>query len=623
MQLNHFNKWAKRAIALISDTVTIVISMLGALWLSTNASEVFIPLPAVIKIIMIQCSMYIYCGLYRGIWRFASIPDLIRILRTVILGTAFNLILLRIDNITIPINICINYILLMIILLSASRILFRWYRDYFKLYFKGQRVLVVGAGSAGEGLIRDLYRSSLIHQYIPVAFVDDNVSRHGSEVHGVRVLGACERIPEFVIQHQIDLILIAIPSASSKQLRQLVNYCEKSKAPFRTLPSLKNITDGVVKVSSLRSILLEDLLGREVVNHDNDNLKSFLTDSTILITGGGGSIGAELCRQVCEFNPKKLIIVDHSEFNLYTIDMELQKSAAHIQIHAHLCNITDRIEMQKLFVSYRPDFVFHVAAYKHVPLIENHLRVSMYNNIIGTQIVSELADRYAVKTFALISTDKAVNPTSIMGATKRAAEIICQTLNKHSSTRFITVRFGNVLDSAGSVIPLFRKQLSNGGPITVTHPHITRYFMTIPEAAQLILQATAMQNQGEIFVLDMGEPINIRYLAEQMIKLSGKIIGQDIEIKYTGLRAGEKLHEELFHANEEMYETLHPKIKQAKVRSYDWQPITEIMTQMELACQHDDEGALMNLLTRLVPEYKKAEADVTDTVTKAKEFAFN
>ena len=469
-------------------------------------------------------------------------------------------------------------------------------------------MLVVGAGYAGEGIIRDLYRSAAINHYIPVAIVDDDVSRHGCEVQGVRVLGACKDIPHLVINHQIDLILIAIPSSSSKRMREIVKYCEKSNVAFRTLPGLKNIADGDVTVNALRDVLIEDLLGREQVNLDWDSIKDTIRDKIILVTGGGGSIGSELCRQLASLSPKKLIIVDNNEFNLYSIDMELNKTAAQNNIHAHLCSVTDKVGIQQLFEVYRPNLVFHVAAYKHLPLLETHLRVAMYNNIIGTKMLAQLAEKYQVKSFVLISTDKAVNPTSIMGATKRAAEIFCQNFNLYSSTRFMTVRFGNVLESAGSVIPLFRKQLKNGGPITVTHKEITRYFMTIPEASQLILQACTMHNQGDIFVLDMGEPINISYLAEQMIKLSGKIVGQDIDIEYTGLRAGEKLNEELFHHNENICETSHIKIKQAKVRQYDWIKLNNSMREIEVACNEADEEKLMQLLYSLVPEFAEYQA---------------
>ena len=611
--LNQLSKWTKRCIAFVFDTSATFIAWIGAIWLSSNAILNTVNLIAIKIAILIQCVCYILYGLYRGVWRFASIPDLVRILRAVLVATAITLVFLKLNNLYIPFKTYIIDVVLLVAILSGSRLLFRWSRDYPKFFPHSKRVLVVGAGSAGEALIRDLYRSSFMQHYLPVAFVDDDTMRHGSEVRGVRVVGACKDIAQIVREHTIELILIAIPSATSKRMREIVSYCEESNVPFRTLPGLKNIADGVVKINSLREIVLEDLLGREQVYHDSELIKSAIKNKTILVTGGGGSIGSELCRQICSHSPANLIIVDNSEFNLYCIDLEIQKKAHHTHLFSHLCSVTDKLGMQKIFNLYKPDLVFHVAAYKHVPLLESHIRAAMYNNIIGTKIVADLAEQTQVETFVLISTDKAVNPTSIMGATKRASEVYCQTFNLHSSTRFITVRFGNVLDSAGSVIPLFRQQLLNGGPITVTHPSISRYFMTIPEASQLILQATSMKHLGEIFVLDMGEPVNIRYLAEQMIKLSGKIVGQDIEIKYTGLRPGEKLYEELFHESENTYETTHPKIKQAKVRHYDWTKLTINLAAIQQAYEMQDENALLNLLRELVPEYKNNQHSETST----------
>lgn len=614
LRINNLNKWNKRCVAFLSDALATILSGFGATWLSSSFTLDNMNVTLIFNIFFIQCVTYILCGLYRGVWRFASIPDLIRIIRATFIGISLIIVYLNVKGISVPIKAYIIYVILLITILSGSRILFRWLRDYPRFFTQGKRVLVVGAGSAGEGLMRDLYRSSFIYQYLPVGLVDDDPTRHGCEVHGVRVLGACRDIPRIVNQHNIELILIAIPSVSSKRMREIVNYCEESKAPFRTLPSLKNIADGVVKISSLREILLDDLLGREQVNHDWGTIQSTIMNKTILVTGGGGSIGSELCRQICRFAPACLVIVDNSEFNIYTINLELHDKIPNTRICSHLCNITDQLEIEHIFNLYKPDIVFHVAAYKHVPLLETHIRVAMLNNIIGTKIVAELSDKFQVKTFVLISTDKAVNPSSIMGATKRASEIFCQTFNLHSSTKFITVRFGNVLDSAGSVIPLFRQQLLNGGPITVTHPNISRYFMTIQEAAQLILQATTMNDQGEIFVLDMGEAIKIQYLAEQMIKLSGKKAGHDIKIEYTGLRTGEKLYEELFHKNEKIYETFHPKIKQAKVRSYDWSKLISIVNRIEIACHEHDEKQLLSLLKSLVPEYM--ENGVIDTLAR-------
>lgn len=601
-------KWLKRSIAFLSDVWFTYFCWLGTGWLSSTPflkANTSILLLATLT--LAQSLVYLFCGLYRGVWRFASIPDLIRIIKSVFIGSGLSFFFLELNHVYLPVQTYVINIMLLLLILSGSRLLFRWLRDYKTYQLQGKRTLIVGAGNAGESLIRDLRRSQLAHQYQPVAIVDDDKAKHGCEVRGVRILGACKNIPKLVQKNNIELIFIAIPSADSKRMREIVRYCEESKLPFRTLPGLKHIADGNVSVNALREVLIDDLLGREQVNLDWQAISASIQNKTILVTGGGGSIGAELCRQIIQLSPKKLIILDNNEFNLYSIDMELKAKFKQAPIDVHLCNVTDYIDVELLFKTYKPELVFHVAAYKHVPLLETHIRAAIYNNIIGTKTIAEAAERHQVTSFVLISTDKAVNPSSIMGATKRASELFCQMLNQRSSVRFITVRFGNVLDSAGSVVPLFRSQLLKGGPLTVTHPDITRYFMTIPEASQLILQANTMENQGDIFVLDMGEPIKINYLAEQMIKLSGKVVGHDIDIIYTGLRPGEKLYEELFHEAENLCETSHPKIKQAKIRSIDWPSLLEILQNMEAAYKNYDDLGLKNLLCELVPEYQKGE----------------
>lgn len=600
--MDSINKWSKRGVAFASDFTMTGIALIGAKWLS-NSFTLRIHLLIFTTILFIQCFFYFACGLYRGVWRFASIPDLIRILRAVLLGVIAIFVLAKLVGIDFSIKMYLAYALLLLPFLAGPRLLYRWFRDYRHLLSLGKRVLVIGAGSAGEGIIRDLRRSPLNKKFLPIGLIDDDRRRRGCEVQGVRILGACKEISKVCNKHKVELILIAIPSADSVQMRQIVKYCEQSKVPFRTLPNIKDIADGTARVNSLREVLIEDLLGREQIQLDWKAIEHSITDRIILVTGGGGSIGSELCRQISQLKPRALIVVDNNEFNLYKIDLELRKNFQHITIYSHLCSVTDKIELTKIFTAHQPELIFHVAAYKHVPLLENHLRIAMHNNILGTQYVAELASTFQVKTFVLISTDKAVNPTNVMGATKRASEVFCQNYNRHSQTQFITVRFGNVLESTGSVIPLFRNQLINGGPLTVTHREISRYFMTIPEASQLILQAATMNKEGDIFVLDMGEPINIRYLAEQMIKLSGKVIGKDIEIQYIGLRPGEKLHEELFHQNEPIYDTAHPKIKRAKVRLYDWEKLKRINEEIETAYLSNDEIKLYNLLCELVPEY--------------------
>lgn len=605
------NNWRHRrnqCIAIVSDLTMIPCAWFAACWLFARLDCVK---PGILFfLIAIQGGSFFSYKLYRGIWRFASIPDVFRILRAVVIGTLVFYLYIQIKHILLEKAVFLNYAMLLTFFLCGSRITFRWLRDYRHLFNECQRVLIVGAGSAGESIVRDLLRSSH-KKYQAVAFVDDDIKLHGRDIHGVRVQGACDAIVNLVKKFRVQLILIAIPGANSTDMRRIVDYCEQAKIPFRTLPSFHDLADGRVNVNALREVLLEDLLGREQAELAWHQIRNAITDKVILVSGGGGSIGAELCRQIVLQAPKRLIIIENNEYNLYRVEQELRQRYPNLDLQCLLASVTDRIALQQIFMRYRPEYVFHTAAYKHVPMLEKQIRTAIFNNVIGTQVMVECANQYQVKKFVLISTDKAVNPANIMGATKRASEVFCQNMNFHSATKFITVRFGNVLDSAGSVIPLFREQLSQGGPLTVTHPEITRFFMTIPEASQLILQAASMGKGGEIYVLDMGEPIKIRYLAEQMIKLSGKTLGKDIEIHYTGLRPGEKLYEELFHAGEELLPTSHVKIRQAKVRRLDWIALSNIFAELEIACQQYDEAAMRALLDRLVPEYNDELANQT------------
>lgn len=595
------NKWKNRLIVFLLDTIATIISLFGAHWVLS--SYISLDFFTFFLLILTQCCIFVITGLYRGIWQFASIPDLVRILRAAILSVIACSAILIFSSPIIFSHFSIVYGLLLVSMLSGSRLLYRSLHELKIVFMKGKRTLIVGAGSAADSLIRDLKRSFSIYEYKPIAIVDDNPDKQGCEIQGIRVIGKTSDIQRLIVKKNIQFILIAIPSANSTQMRKIVNYCEASNIPFKTLPGLKAITDLNIKTSILREIQLEDLLGREETSYDIQRIQQLIFDKTILITGGGGSIGSELCRQIAQHKPKHLIIIDKHEYNLYEIELELQNHFPDVKVHAFLCCVTDRSQMKLIFQQYQPELVFHVAAYKHVPLLEKHVRSAMFNNIIGTQITAELADEFNVKSFVLISTDKAVNPSNIMGSTKRAAELCCQALNHISNTRYITVRFGNVLDSAGSVIPLFRRQIANGGPVTITHPDITRYFMTIPEAALLILQSVTINTDADIFVLDMGEPIKIQYLAEQMIKLSGKKLGEQIKIRYTGLRPGEKLYEELFYGNEILCHTEYPKIKQAKAAWNDHIELNNLLKDILHSYYAHDEAKLKALLCKIVPSY--------------------
>jgi FlaA1/EpsC-like NDP-sugar epimerase len=465
----------------------------------------------------------------------------------------------------------------------------------------GQRVLIVGAERAGEMLARDMLRDPQ-RAYVPVAFVDDRPRRQGAEVHGIPVRGGTEAIPALALDLEIDLILLATPDAPASEMQRLVDLCERAGPPFRTVPQLGDLMNGQVSIRQVRPVSIEDLLGRDPVALDEAAIRQGLTGRRILVTGGGGSIGSELCRQIARARPAALIVADQSEYNLYQIDRELRQAYPDLALSCRLVDVTDAKAVAALFARERPEILFHTAAYKHVPLLEDQVRAAVRNNILGTRILATAADRWGVEQFILISTDKAVNPANVMGATKRVAERLCQVLDTQSRTRFIAVRFGNVLGSAGSVVPLFRAQIAQGGPLTLTHPDMERFFMTIPEACQLIMQAATIGRGGEIFVLDMGEPVPIRYLAEQMIRLSGHRPEQDIAIKYIGLRPGEKLFEELFYPSEGLGATSHPKIRVAHAPP-EAVPgeLQQALDDLGVAVAAGDEAALRSILTRLAP----------------------
>jgi FlaA1/EpsC-like NDP-sugar epimerase len=603
-------KLRSRFTVFIHDLIMVPLAWFIAYWLrfnletiptdSLNNAEQFLPF-----VVLIQVSVFCFFGLYRGVWRFSSLPDLIRIAQAALLGMFLIATCLFLYNRLegVPRSVLPIYLLNLLSLLCVPRLLYRLWKERGFSTKIGQRTLIVGAGSAGEMLVRDLLSNSA-SDYIPVIFVDDNPRKINREIRGIRVAGTIDQIPNLVKQWAIESILIAVPSAGDTQMRRIVEICESSQIAVQTLPSVNDLLSGQITKANLRKVSIEDILGRDPVKLDWQAIHQHLHNKTIIVTGGGGSIGSELCKQLAKTAPKQLIVFDQCEFNLYKIDAEIKQQFPDLKHLAILGDVSDALSVNRLISQQRPDIIFHAAAYKHVPLLENQAREAVHNNLIGTKILAEAAIQYGVSRFVLISTDKAVNPTNIMGATKRAAEILCQNLNVQNQTQFITVRFGNVLDSAGSVVPLFREQIKAGGPVTVTDPDITRYFMTIPEACQLIMQSETVGKGGEVFVLDMGEPIKIAYLAEQMIRLSGKKLGEDIQIEFVGLRPGEKLYEELFHSQEPLINTNFEKLRLAKARIYDKQAWEAQIASLEHACQQADENMIIKLLTKLVPEFK-------------------
>lgn len=599
---------------LLIDAVLVVSAWFIAYWLRFNLTS--IPTSYLISavrglpwILLIQFLWYLKYELYRADWRYISVADVIRIIKAVVFATAVAAVLLYglLDMQHIPRSVLPLYAILTVGFLGGARVIFRRLKETSTSTVKSKRVLIIGAGQAGESLVRELLRQRPC-EYLPVAFVDERRHRVGRDIHGVRIIGQFDDLPKLIKQSRIDLAIIALPTVNAVKMRQIVELCEQSAIPFRILPNMHDVAAGHVDINLLRDVRIEDLLGREEVSLEWDKISHTIKDSVVLVSGGGGSIGSELCRQIAKMQPEQLILLDNSEFSLYRIDMELRQTFPQLKLQSLLVNVTDGVAVLDVMQRFSPDLVFHAAAYKHVPILEGQIRAAVKNNVIGSRVMAEAASTCGVKQFVLISTDKVVNPVNIMGASKRIAEIFCQNLNRNSATQFITVRFGNVLGSTGSVVPLFKKQLDNGGPLTVTHPEITRYFMTIPEAAQLILQAIVIGRGGEIFVLDMGEPVKIRYLAEQMIQLAGKKVNEDVEIVYTGLRPGEKLYEELFHENEHLTATQHAKILQAYHREIAWEELVSILDSIGVASEQMDEEALLMLLAQLVPEYKNLTA---------------
>lgn len=551
----------------------------------------------------IQAVAYVYFGLYRGIWRFASVPDLMRIMRAVWVGAAVTMLLVFLSGLSssVPRAVLLVYPVFLTMGLTGPRLFYRWFKDHLQPVGTRQRALIVGAGRSGDLLVRDLIKS---REYLPLGFLDDDPRKRGRDIHGLPVLGTVEQLDRRLRELDVDIVLIAMTTAGPRLMRQVVDTAAHHAVPCITLPSLQEVADGRVGVSRLREVDIEDLLGRDVITLDDEGLHAFLEKKRVLVTGAGGSIGSELCRQVARYEPAQIIMLDHAEFALYSTEQEMGSLDANVVFTPLLGDVRDEIRMRNLFATYRPEVVLHAAAYKHVPLVESNAVEGVRTNTLGTRVLADLAAAHGCGKFVLVSTDKAVKPTNVMGASKRAAELYCQSLSQNSDTAFIVTRFGNVMGSAGSVVPLFRRQIAAGGPVTVTHQDITRYFMTIPEAVSLILQAAAMGQGGEIFVLDMGKPIRIKDLAEEMIRLSGHEPGRDIEIAYIGLRSGEKLHEELFHEQENPVGTDHPKILQAEARRVSSELLTERMTQLQRACIAHDEATVKSILQVMVPEFR-------------------
>ena len=561
----------------------------------------------------ISATVVVFYGLrlYHSIWRLASMPEVqMSITAYIILIPVYGLGILFM-NLRMPKSYYFIGYMICFCMTTGLRFSYRMLRYYAgsrEGYEEGQdRIMVIGGGAAGQTLIQELVNSRRFHTKV-CCVIDDNEAKQGKYLRGVKIMGGRDDIRYLAHELQIDEIIVALPSASQSQVKEILQICQETGCELKVLPGLYQMINGEISVSKLRKVEIEDLLGREPIKLQVDSVMGYVAGKVILVTGGGGSIGSELCRQIAAHKPKKLIIVDIYENNAYDIQQELKRKSPELDLVVLIASVRNTHRMNSIFETYRPDIVYHAAAHKHVPLMEDSPNEAIKNNVFGTYKTAKAADKYGVKRFVLISTDKAVNPTNIMGASKRICEMIIQMMNNHSKTDFVAVRFGNVLGSNGSVIPLFKKQIEQGGPVTVTHPEIIRYFMTIPEAVSLVLQAGALAKGGEIFVLDMGEPVKILDLAKNLIRLSGYKPFEDIPIEFTGLRPGEKLYEELLMSEEGLRETENALIHIGKPIEFDEKRFQKELEELREAADQDS-VAIRQKVQEIVPTYVIKEVE--------------
>ncbi len=557
----------------------------------------------------IRTAVYFYFRMFHGLWRYTGARDLVTLFQAASVSTMLTVLYVHfVGPLGLPRTVFVLEWLMSIFAVGGLRFGVRTLREISHQVTLASKVedrkklLIVGAGDGGEMIMREVTRTYGA-RYEPVGFVDDNPAKMGERIHNAPVLGPIAAVPELVKQYEVDEVIVAIPSASGREMRRIVGLCTKDGLRIRTIPGVESLIEGRVTVSQLRNVAIEDLLGREPVQLDTALIAGRLNGAVVMVTGAGGSIGSEICRQVCRFGPSKLLLVEQAENALFQVHRELREAFPAITLVPQIADICDSKRMESLFARYRPNVVFHAAAHKHVPMMEWNPGEAIKNNVFGTRKVADLADQFGAQSFVMISTDKAVNPTSIMGVSKRVAEIYIQALSQRSQTKFITVRFGNVLGSNGSVVPIFQEQIARGGPITVTHPEMKRYFMTIPEASQLVLQAGAMGAGGEIYVLDMGEPVKIVDLARDLIRLSGLRPGEDIEINFSGIRPGEKLFEELATDDEHADKTRHPKIFVGRFRPYDIEQVEAGLAALHECSDGGDDEGVRACFKGLVPEY--------------------
>jgi FlaA1/EpsC-like NDP-sugar epimerase len=564
-------------------------------------------------ILLIYAVVFITFGIYKSLWIYAGTDEfLIAIAGSIAAGILTYMMTSLLGN-GLPFSVSTLGAIFAMMLICGFRITFRIYRRGLRLVAKKdkteeKRVMIIGAGSAGALILKEMRMHREIH-YNPVALIDDSLYKLGTTLYGVKVYGNRRKIEEVAKAKNVDTIIIAIPTLENDNKKDLIEICKGTQCKLKIVPGVYEIINDRYLLSKIRDVEVEDLLGRKAIKLDVEGIAEYIENKTILVTGGGGSIGSELCRQIVRFNPKQLIILDIYENNAYDLQIELNSKHPNLNLKVLIASIRDQKRMESIFKSFKPEVVFHAAAHKHVPLMEDNPSEAVKNNVFGTLNLSECADKYGVERFVMISTDKAVNPTNIMGATKRICEMIVQAMDKVSKTEFVAVRFGNVLGSNGSVIPLFKKQIKNGGPITLTHKEITRFFMTIPEAAQLVMQAGAFAKGGEIFVLDMGEPVKIYDLACDLIKLSGLEPGKDIKIEVTGLRPGEKLYEELLMSEEGLGNTTHEKIFVGQPMFYSIEELRMKLNDLRMVIEGDSREGLVCKVAEIVPTYRRMVID--------------
>ncbi len=620
LNLSNLPPRSKSFVIYLFDLITIVSCYFFSFYLRL---ETFIPnimpFDSFIKYLVISCisqfaGLY-FCGVYKGILRFASTHDLVRIIKGVSAGVLVSIVIIffmsRLEN--YPRSVFIINAILLLTTLGGGRFAYRIIRDR-ELASKGadgQRVIIIGAGVAGERLLRDIRNGINLNLHV-VGFIDDSPSKQGKVLHGAPILGKVSDLPRLIKEKNISQILIAIPSATSSEIRKIIKFCSDAKVKFKMLPKLKTIIEGT-SLDSLQAIKPEDFLGRDKIELEKTNVKSLINGKVVLVTGAGGSIGSELVKQITSLKPSMIYLLDASEFNLYSIDKELSILFPDIKRRVIISDVRNSEKIMGLLHQINPDVVLHAAAYKHVPLMEANPFESIQTNIKGTYNIAEACGRAGISNLVLVSTDKAVNPTNVMGATKRAAEMVCLTRQKkYPNTKFTIVRFGNVLGSSGSVVPLFKEQIEKGGPLTITHPDIERYFMSIPEAASLILEASTMGKGGEIFILDMGKPVKILDLAKHMITVAGMKIDEDIKIEFTGLRPGEKMYEELFRSEERPLATHHPKVNVSRAETITEEFEREIETLVAMG-PNNAHDIFKEGLARIVVEYKPELSEKEDS----------